>query len=167
MSDFTTRVTRALSQRIYLMNKHQLDGVFVLEIMGNSKSSYRVTIGDEIHCSCPDHNVRGKLCKHLLFVLIRLFKFPIEYIANYQSTFITYPETLAKAKACFEAPHLQMQSEKKIEGDCPICLEELDTGEALLSCSQCKNHVHQLCFLKWINGKEPTCVLCRVTWFSK
>jgi uncharacterized Zn finger protein len=34
---------------------------------------YDVTISRRPHCSCPDH-ANGNLCKHILFVMLRVLK---------------------------------------------------------------------------------------------
>jgi hypothetical protein len=34
---------------------------------------YDVTISRHPHCSCPDH-AKGNLCKHILFVMLRVLK---------------------------------------------------------------------------------------------
>lgn len=61
---------------------------------------------------------------------------------------------------------------RAIEGDCPVCCEELEpAGEALVFCGSCGNNIHRLCFDKWAaqgrrqgGGSGVTCVMCRAPW---
>ena len=71
---------------------------------------------------------------------------------------------------------------KPVEGDCPICFEELapsgEPGEALVWCkAACGQNVHKNCFEMWagtrrrqgsdngnVVGPEVTCPLCRCVW---
>ncbi|CAD7704551.1 unnamed protein product [Ostreobium quekettii] len=59
---------------------------------------------------------------------------------------------------------------KPVEGDCPVCYEELkEGGEALVWCNTCGNNIHKVCFTKWSrtqlqNCGSVTCVYCRSPW---
>ena len=103
---FQSRVDRAFSQRIYLIeckrpsandvinddesnifSKISTLNKYLFEIMGNSGTVYEITIPsasnkNKIHCSCPDHDGGGNLCKHLLFVLIRVLGLDREKVFN-------------------------------------------------------------------------------------
>jgi hypothetical protein len=192
---FDSRVSRALSQRIYLIDStappEGSGEDFHFSIMGNSGIAYDIRIGTKfISCSCPDHSANGNLCKHLLFVLIRLLKYthndvfknyymPLVYEDLKNNHFETQDDTLKRCAFYLEnREKLSKQNKKKLEGaDCPICLEELKDpasgpvvgkagGEPLLWCkAQCGNFVHQNCFLKWVEKKDgANCVLCRAQW---
>ena len=47
-----------------------------------------VTIGKVPHCTCPDH-ARGNLCKHLLFVMLKVVGLPVSCHLVYQSAYVT------------------------------------------------------------------------------
>jgi hypothetical protein len=186
---FDSRVSRALSQRIYLIDSiAPAEGSgegFYFSIMGNSGTAYDIRIGPKrVSCSCPDHSANKNLCKHLLFVLIRLLKYdhntvfknyymPLVYEDLKDDHFAMQDDTLKKCAFYLEnREKLSKKNKKKLEGaDCPICLEELKDpstsgGEPLLWCKgQCGNFVHQNCFLKWVEKKDgANCVLCRAQW---
>ena len=86
------RLERALQQRIYLLDR---SAWFEFQVMGQSGCAYTVQLGAEQQrndsrgartqarawrdtfpsCTCPDHSGRGVLCKHILFVLVRILRF--------------------------------------------------------------------------------------------
>jgi SWIM zinc finger len=72
------RISRAKTQRMYLVKRgeiqHGQEGCcnscdFV--VLGSTGNVYTVTIEKVPHCTCPDH-ARGNLCKHILFVLLKV-----------------------------------------------------------------------------------------------
>ncbi len=191
---FSSRIDRAFKQRIYLIEATHLSSednniirkkegdAFFFEIMGNSGTAYGISMieNGNIHCTCPDHNINGNLCKHLLFVLIRVLGF------NKDSVFTDYyipvheeqneefkisPLTVERCIRYMEHREILQTKEGKRdvnkEDPCPICLEDLG-DEPLLWCkTQCGNSVHRSCFMKWCEKKsrgQATCVLCRAQW---
>ncbi|BDA40627.1 hypothetical protein COCOBI_01-2800 [Coccomyxa sp. Obi] len=65
-------------------------------------------------------------------------------------------------------------SGRPIEGDCPICFDDLVPGgttakSRVVTCTTCGNHAHEECFRKWTAQKKAahqsvTCVYCRAPW---
>lgn len=61
-------------------------------------------------------------------------------------------------------------SRKPIEGDCPVCvmeLEENDEPQEILWCKgACGNNIHRHCFEQWAKSKPgpAKCVYCRTPW---
>jgi hypothetical protein len=60
---------------------------------------------------------------------------------------------------------------KPIEGECPICYDDLEPRkDAIVYCkASCGNNVHKDCMQKWISmtrGKA-TCPYCRATWAAE
>jgi hypothetical protein len=57
---------------------------------------------------------------------------------------------------------------KLIEGECPICYDDLEPGkDAIVYCkASCGNNVHKDCMQKWIEmtRDKATCPYCRATW---
>ncbi|KAM0280797.1 hypothetical protein ACHAQH_003826 [Verticillium albo-atrum] len=59
---------------------------------------------------------------------------------------------------------------KPVEGDCPICFDELDaeSSEKIVWCrAACAQNIHRDCFETWARTKrqsEVTCPLCRSVW---
>lgn len=68
------RIQRALVQRLYLVEKGDIDRdnrSCSLVVMGSTGNLYTVTLRDKASCTCPDHE-RSYLCKHILFVLLKV-----------------------------------------------------------------------------------------------
>lgn len=200
---FRSRIERAFEQRIYLIearysNKaeiilnennneiNQQHNSFKFEVMGNSGTAYDIAIteGKEIFCGCPDHKHSYNLCKHLLFVLIRVLGMTREQVFNEyyvplitkNNPFKTSENTIKKCVIYMdkkETQHLEAaetvdtQGKREIdeEDSCPICLEDFGKEKLVWCKAQCKNYIHASCFSKWVKKKEDaTCVYCRAKW---
>lgn len=190
--DFESRLDRAFKQRIYLMNVasdtntddvHHNDS-FNFVVMGSTGKPYNVNIKGKgrVFCDCPDHSASHKLCKHLLFVLIRVLRIPKADVHQgyfVKRGFLTTAETIA---ACFDYISSSLYKtldiddgyvkQRAIEKEdyCPICFEELDilassATEKVVYCkSTCGKSVHLACFNKWTMHKGATCVYCKANW---
>lgn len=70
------RIERALGQRLYLLTaeRHE-DGVGAgFAVLGSTGNVYQVDLGQRPSCSCPDF-MRGQgLCKHVLFIWLRVLR---------------------------------------------------------------------------------------------
>jgi hypothetical protein len=81
------RLARALSQRLFLISQAQTSDVErSYSVLGSTGNVYRVTIGSRNSCTCPDAS-RGNLCKHVLFVLVRVLKIPADNPLSHQRIF--------------------------------------------------------------------------------
>jgi hypothetical protein len=72
------RINRALTQRLYLVNQEEeVDDNDVLArnyaVLGSTNNVYDIHIGKIPTCSCPDFN-NGHLCKHILFVMLKVLR---------------------------------------------------------------------------------------------
>ena len=197
--DFQSRLDRAFRQRIYMMNvEHKNnaednhnnpdnhDCTFDFLVMGASGKPYQVGMGEKsvMYCSCPDHTENHKLCKHLLFTLIRVLRIEKEDVYKsyfLKKSFICTPNTIMKCEQFIKSQQCKdligkydhqgnvKQREIEEDDDCPICFEVLDnTKETVIYCkSTCGKSIHQSCFMKWGNWahqKGPTCVYCKSEW---
>jgi len=185
------RIDRAVGQRMYLISrtdKSELEKEFA--VLGSVGNVYTVTVSQKPRCTCPDFE-KGNLCKHILFVLLKVLRLPPDSQLIYQVALMTNElvDIFAKAPAnplSVMASHSVQQkyqevangngaaaTRKTAEGDCPICYEEMSKTEALVWCEQgCGNNVHAACFQQWSltkakNGEEISCVYCRAPWKSK
>lgn len=151
---FDSRIDRALSQRIYLIDSKKMVNaaekrVFEYQIMGNSGKAYNVVFAEKgpVSCSCPDHAVSQNLCKHLIFAMIRVLGDTRESVfKNYYMPLIcpvdddlskivvpfkVTEETIGKCEYYIahreEVAAESNEKRKEItqEDSCPICLEEL------------------------------------------
>lgn len=82
------RRDRAFQQRIYLIDtlwpdRNVADVTFA--ILGTKKDVYLVNFcGQGITCTCHDFVQRQHLCKHCLFVCLRVLKIPFEELVTYE-----------------------------------------------------------------------------------
>ena len=73
---------------------------------------------------------------------------------------------------CNRSPYFRsfLQTTRKgIDGDCSVCLEDLNTGRECLShCTKCGGNFHSECIDEWLKQRtsKPRCPLCRHTWVS-
>lgn len=66
------RIVRARSQRLFLIERTQLSDVeWSFVVLGSTGNVYTVRIAHLPSCSCPDHQ-KGNVCKHILFVWIKV-----------------------------------------------------------------------------------------------
>ena len=156
-ASLSRRLSRAFSQRIYLIMKSEdfVSNRGTYTIMGSTGNVYTVTIGSIVSCTCPDpyHH-----CKHILFVKIKVLKIPQESYLVYQNAFV--PNELVEIfRHAAENNELdasviaservrqvysstmgldvveKIESEKRnirksFEGeDCPICYEEMTIAQ--------------------------------------
>jgi RING-H2 zinc finger domain/SWIM zinc finger len=57
-------------------------------VLGSTGNCYDVQIQRLPHCSCPDH-AKGNLCKHILFVLLKVMQIPPDSPLIYQSAWLS------------------------------------------------------------------------------
>jgi hypothetical protein len=176
--EFESRLDRAFKQRIYLMNaEKKSEDTFSFIVMGASGKPYNLLVGLTIQCSCPDHTQSHKLCKHLLFLLIRVLKQSRNYVKNNyfnKPIFMTKKDTFELCNKYLEDGDILIENDGKVsqrpiedEDCCPICFEDFnETKESIVYCkSSCGKSVHLDCFMKWVAKKNiVTCVYCRSEW---
>ena len=153
----------------------------IVEITGSTGNVYEVLISNEPRCSCPHHfKMRGATqCKHIVFVLHSVLKAREDLV--YQLALLS-----DELREIFEgAPPLSSSAggeegegkRKPVEGDCPICFEEMKVGEEeIVWCrAACGQNVHAGCFSIWAATKrqqqaasggrvDVTCPYCRSPW---
>lgn len=179
--NWMSRIKRVFTQRIYLIevNNYQKDS-YLFKIMGNSDNSYEINIKKhaDITCSCPDCK-NGNLCKHILFLLIKVFRMTSHdiFLDYYKDdNFLLSPDTLPYCNAWY-ADHmrekeLKLLIKKDIDDtdSCPICCElffETKDEETVWCRESCGKSVHKSCFEKWsdsLGHNRVTCVYCRSPW---
>jgi len=86
------RIDRALEQQMFLISKQgdeechaNLKCTFV--VLGSTGNVYDVIIQRVPHCTCPDH-ANGNLCKHILFVLLKVMRVPSDSLLIYQEAWV-------------------------------------------------------------------------------
>lgn len=131
------------------------------------------------------------MCKHVLFVYLKVLKIPDPL--NYQLSFtedelagifeadktshikstvspqiVEYYNAISEGREPnpVETPGLE-SGRKPIEGDCPICFEDLTEAkpeETVWCKATCGNSLHRECFLTWRREGKNICVFCRSPW---
>ncbi|KAF1849902.1 uncharacterized protein K460DRAFT_360749 [Cucurbitaria berberidis CBS 394.84] len=170
---------RALTQRLTVLSRERSGTddapVETAIIAGSTGNVYTVTIGLVPSCDCP-HAKRGNQCKHIIYIMLRVLKSQ-EDVA-YQLA-LTSSELRDVIKNAPPMPGVETDgrdgaekegedgNRKPIEGECPICYDELDDKEAVVYCkASCGNNVHKECMQKWsaMSKGKSTCPYCRAKW---
>jgi len=89
------RIVRSLTQRLFLIKRGEFnDGTIdsngcscEFHILGSTGNIYDVIIRKVATCSCPDH-AKGNLCKHILFVLLKVMSLDNKSPLIYQAAWI-------------------------------------------------------------------------------
>jgi hypothetical protein len=145
---------------------------------GSTGNIYTVTICQLPVCSCP-HNQKGNQCKHILYVMSRVLRARADYVYQLALLSSELREVFANAPP-IEADDAETGTgngkRKRVEGDCPICFNEMDGGaETIVWCrAACGQNIHKECFEMWASTKrqqagrgsqaDVTCPYCRSIW---
>lgn len=151
------------------------------EITGSTGNVYNVCIARQPTCDCP-HALAGNQCKHTIFVLKKVLRAKYEYVYQLALLSSELREIFAAAPNPTEDKDKEGgdsdKNRKDVDGDCPICFEEMETGpskEALVWCrAACGQNIHKQCFEMWATTKRQgggnggankvTCPYCRSDW---
>ena len=172
------RKNRSLTQRLYLIESCKINERLEREyiVMGSTGNVYHVIIKNSPVCNCPDYKQRNNRCKHIYFILIRIMNInnPDKYEYNdddLENMFKNIPEITNYLQVSHDVKqNYQKIKNKKISKDlddfCPICLDELENGENIVTCKfSCGRHVHELCFDMLNRNKTNTeCIYCKHSW---
>ncbi|EIE26733.1 hypothetical protein COCSUDRAFT_59250 [Coccomyxa subellipsoidea C-169] len=124
-------------------------------VLGATANVYQVRVGRHPHCTCPDA-VKGNLCKHYLYVMIRVLRLDQNDPLVWQRALLTSEANevlsgarstnrvdgvMAAAAVCTAYKRAAVGSAgeepeaasappagRPIEGDCPICFDDLQPG---------------------------------------
>lgn len=118
--------------------------------------------------------IRGQRCKHILYALVIILKAPAHL--RYQHAFLSSEiASIFAAAPITSLPHNHEENEAKqpgrrkpIEGECPICVFDMEPAEDVVWCkTSCGQNFHRECFEQWKRSKmggRVTCVYCRAEW---
>lgn len=86
------RIGRAGSEVFFVVGRHPIDKTLLkyqckFDIAGSTGNKYCVTIGKVQTCNCPDYRKRKDLCKHILFVMLRVIGLNVQHELLYQKAF--------------------------------------------------------------------------------
>src|SRR6478609_1826872 len=185
------RKRRGMTENIYLVKFETKSTYMLFHILGSSKIVYKVKfpVGRNPECSCPDHKVRKRTCKHIYFVcgkVIRLVE-PDEWCQV--TDLVTVADDILGRFSHLSSEHvlvdkkLQQKYENKLAGikddddvdlhstkvdirntECCVCLSDFSEQDkkSIMVCWTCHNGIHGVCWNKWkqINHADK-CVYCR------
>lgn len=173
---------RALTQRLTVLSRERCGTDEIpqekVRVAGSTGNVYTIQIGIIPRCDCP-HAMKGNQCKHIVYVMLRVLK-AREDIA-YQLALLS-SELRELIKNAPPIPGVETDGKdgteiegedtnrKPIEGECPICYDELEDKEHTVYCkSSCGNNVHKDCMQKWIaiSKGKATCPYCRAKWLGE
>jgi len=162
------RAERAKTQKIYLINRNIEDETATSEVMGSRGIIYTVKLDGNPTCSCPDHETRNTRCKHILFILIRIFKLEDPYREKFTKQQIkkyinSYKDNISKLNVSYDYENKCIDvGIKNLNDDCPICLDELNNGEKYVHCKEsCGRCIHEDCYNVVLKKQFcPKCPYC-------
>ena len=168
-NDNILRMNRGKTQKIYLINRNINDESAVFSVMGTTGNIYEVKLSGSPTCSCPDFCQRQNRCKHIFFMLAKIFtvknphqeKFTkneiITYINNYKVNIAKYNLTYNEKDKCVEV------TIKGLDDDCCICLDAVLNGDAYVYCkTTCGRCIHTDCY-NMVVKKTSKCPYCSTT----
>lgn len=184
---------RSTSQRFFVLGRTRCgtrsSPEEVVELTGSTGNIYNVHIAQQPTCDCP-HGKAGNQCKHWLFVMSRVLHARFDLIYQLALLDSELCEIFAKAPAplgetgAVSTASGDSKNRKPVEGDCPICFEELlanaavedQTGtpggySTVVWCrAACGQNMHKQCFRMWSSTKKTagnvTCPFCRSQWLG-
>ncbi|EFC36916.1 predicted protein [Naegleria gruberi] len=174
------RIERALTQKLFLIERKvnsAHEQTFV--VMGTTGNVYDVVIGEEPSCNCPDAE-NGNLCKHVLFVLLKVLRIEESSYLIYQHALLPSEleeifkkapanNSMANSQAIATYKHLKGEEERNpfITSNCPICCDgfsQLDEQKEAGYCHCCGVNVHADCLKAWKGfNKEYPCPICKAS----
>jgi len=187
---YRTRKERGLKQKMFLLRVEQFEeeNEWCFIVKGTT-NDYTIEIKqNNFNCTCPDFGKRGRICKHLYFIIGRIAqcddliitlesdieKGTRDSIMNFEELKTLTAGLVYRLRERLNTSskldkHETIQS-NKIQGDCSICYEELSHSE-VLSCKygiepHCTGYFHEECISAWLQ-KNSSCPLCRRKWNSK
>ncbi len=176
------RIRKANNQPLYIVKIISLesDKTRKFAVMGSTGNVYEVTINTKPQCTCPDYTIRKKRCKHIYFILIKAMKIddPEKRLKKKElkKLFRNIPKTLEDLLVDEEYRQVyesispeEVKSDSKVEmrgkdDICPICLEDLSSGELDYCKNSCGKAIHKDCFKMWKQKNAANCVFCRSEW---
>jgi len=171
-----SRYNRAFSHRLFLVSTNLYDDKITFDIMGTTGNVYNLYIKNKkIICNCPDHNKNKNICKHIYYILCKVFKKTYKEVIEKKYSKIDLEkklETLSIGKNYANIKLLEKYdklkdikkeevNQKEITENCPICFDKLDNMFEITYCKYgCGKSFHIECINKWLL-KNNSCVYCR------
>lgn len=166
------RAHRAKTQKIFLANRNVEDNSATFDVLGSTGNVYKVELNGLPVCSCPDHSTRGSRCKHILFMLIKIFNVEDPYKTSFTQNEIQkyidiYKTNISKFNVQVDLNLINASNilydvgEKCLDDDCCVCFDPLLNGEQLVHCKKvCGRSIHVNCYnmIKKVSKNCPYCM---------
>eukprot|EP00510_Aplanochytrium_minuta_P001452 CAMPEP_0184015068 /NCGR_PEP_ID=MMETSP0954-20121128/6083_1 /TAXON_ID=627963 /ORGANISM="Aplanochytrium sp, Strain PBS07" /LENGTH=318 /DNA_ID=CAMNT_0026295767 /DNA_START=51 /DNA_END=1004 /DNA_ORIENTATION=+ len=180
------RIQRAMTQRFYIVD-HMFEDKerrYVFQVLGSTGNLYKVFICEQPYCTCPD-SVKQGICKHILFVYIRIAGLNEtdnticqhyhdshsldRILAQFKQKLKRLDTNVVAHQDVRDAVNGKKQAEKvkrkNLSDPCSICFEEMiEREEEIDWCRKvCGGNFHKSCVSKWLSVNNG-CPLCRSPW---
>lgn len=188
------RLERASTQKLYLIQQSQVpdvasEGHVDFTVLGSTGNVYTVQFGHVPTCNCPDFTRRADMCKHIMFILLKVMGLsptnPLSYQKAYLSEELQELYTIlrtrrvggsvrANALVCAAAASGQSAPAQGVtrreltpdDSDCPICFDTLDDGSVTFCRGACGANFHAACIQRWLSQSRSGCPNCRQPWLK-
>ena len=151
------RMRRALSEPIEfeITDCQDVDSE-QFEVIGSTGKSYSVSINrmKKSQCSCMDFKNRGKICKHIIAILMKHYLLNINQIRELdENPYLGLDDVPSRTSSGGETNE-----------ECPICFQNIDQIEWV--CERCTKVCHITCISEWfsmlhVQSMTPSCPMCR------
>jgi len=169
----SSRKEKAFIQNIYLLQMDKVKNKYVREfkVVGTTNNVYTVTIDNDPRCTCPDCAYRGKICKHIYFIMLRIMQINGDVKNHYNNNellemFYYIPAYVSNDMALKQEKKKDIK--QKFDDKCPICLDNItEKSKNLDYCKYgCGKSVHQTCLTIWQKSNKVSlkCFFCRHDW---
>lgn len=167
---FSSRVERAMQQKIYLLEAYNVDNTWTFIVQGSTGINYELFFDkNKTSCSCPDCSGRNHTCKHIIFIIGRVAK-DLETLKTVNMTLKSFLNERLNEKLN-ERLNERLNSEEKEEivlleenTECIICFDEIKSiVKSEQSCDICKISYHKECINRWLKTSS-CCCHCRQQW---
>lgn len=135
-SSFHAVHERATTQRFFLLSRTRCGTPDcpeeLFELTGSTGNVYRVHIQRQPTCDCP-HGRAGNQCKHMVWCLKSVLRAPDAHVYQLALLSTELRDIFANAPAPADEPGTGPEKDKNrkaVDGDCPICFEEMQGGDA-------------------------------------
>jgi len=159
------RLSRANTQKIYIVGNIINGSSINFSVVGATGNIYTVTLEGKPRCTCPDNVISHKRCKHIYFMLAKIFNIDNpeqptftqdeikHYVDTYKNVMNQYTQEYKNINKCAT---INLDD----DDECAICLENVKNGEKYIYCKQtCGKCIHMNCY-SMIKSRTSNCPYC-------
>ena len=171
------RLQRATTQRLYLVESSEDESGISCAVLGSTGNVYQVKLHHISTCNCPDFHRKQDLCKHILFVLLKVIGLDVSNPLAFQKAYLSSELQVLKEKLRNRTPGTSILAHESVRAanknshqqllgtqptdnasvtrkpihneDCSICFDPLDDGELVYCKTVCGTNFHADCIRRW------------------